>query len=313
MNSKQEYGHELWPPSFQNLSSSQQVRMATNLCRQDKYLKKRPFHHVGGKAKALQERLMKKNTGEFCWALSFDPTMIALLCREGFLPMAGQIFADLICLLPKLHTQRSMMVDIMGLKIDNGARKKAKRYSFTVDRAMDQVIKGCQTQHGSNCWFYGPLVEAYRCIHRQNDTGGLEGVRIHSCEVWDKKTGLLVAGELGYACGGIYTSLSGYREPGSKSAGTVQCCCTAILLKQLGFKVWDLGMPMEYKKKLGSCEIPRADFLQHVYSARDMKEVVLSCGSETCCGELVKWFLSQKKEKQEKENKVKVTGGEGGK
>ena len=101
--------------------------MATHLCRQAQYLKERPFHHVEGKAKALQERLVKKNTGEFCWALSFDPTMIALLCREGFLPMAGQIFTDLICLLPKLHTQRSMLVDIMGLKVDNGARKKAKK------------------------------------------------------------------------------------------------------------------------------------------------------------------------------------------
>tara|TARA_B100000795_G_scaffold269241_1_gene258052 strand:+ start:308 stop:1681 length:1374 start_codon:yes stop_codon:yes gene_type:complete len=299
-----EHGHNLWPKNFQNLTSPQQVNMATQLIKQAIYLKKRPFTHSNGNAAKLAERLIKKaGDGEFCWALCFDPTMIAQLCREGFLPMAGQIFADLICLLPKLHTQRSMMLNLNTLNIDNGARQRAKQYHITIDHCINDVIKGCQIQHGKNCWFYKPLTEAYRYIQQLNKSGGLEGVRIHSFEVWDKKTNQLVAGEVGYACGGIYTSLSGYRESGSKSAGTIQCCCVAILLKKCGFRHWDLGMGMEYKTALGAKDVLRAEFLKHLKEARDMTNCILSCESKTCCNDLIKWYRNVVKEESKGEQK----------
>jgi Leu/Phe-tRNA-protein transferase len=287
-----EHGTTLWPKDFQNLSVGEQVRYATQLAKQSSYLKRRPFIHSEGNAIKLVEKLRAHS--EFCWALSFDPTLIVRLCREGFLPMAGQIFADLICLLPKLHINRCLMPNLNDLKIGSGARKRAKNFLFTIDKATNEVIKGCQAQHGKNCWLYAPLTNAYRYIQQLNSSGGLEGVRIHTCELWDKKSGKLVAGEIGYAIGSIYTSLSGYREPGSKSAGTIQCCCTAIMLKRMNFKIWDLGMGMDYKTALGAKNIPRIDFLTILHSVRDNSESVLSCETKTCCSELVKWFLKNR-------------------
>ena len=158
------------------------------------------------------------------------------------------------------------------LVVDRNAKKRARHFECSVDRAFDKVIAGCQRQHGEHCWFYAPLTAAYRKIHAKNASGGIEGgVRMHSIEVWDKASGKLVAGELGYAIGGAYTSLSGFREPGSKSAGTIQCCCVAALLLQCGFKVWDLGMGMDYKKKLGAKNVPRGEFLQLLRSVRDLQ------------------------------------------
>ena len=268
-----EHGAALWPPRFRGLSVDEQVRWATVLSRQSRYLKARPFAHSGADARALADRMVAKSgQSEFTWALCFDKGFIARLSREGFLPMAGQAFADLICLLPKLHVARCLMVDLeRDLVVEKNARKRARHYQCSVDGAFDAVIKGCQTQHGDHCWFYAPLTAAYRQIHDSNGRGGTEaGMRMHSIEVWDKRTGKLVAGELGYAIGGIYTSLSGFREPGTKSAGTIQCCCVAVLLRRRGFKIWDLGMGMEYKKKLGARDVPRAEFLQLLRSVRDL-------------------------------------------
>merc|ERR1712196_413670 len=129
--------------------------------------------------------------------------------------MAGQIFADLICLLPKLHVKRCMMLDLHAdLRVEKNARKRSKRYLVSIDQDFNNVIAGCQRQHGDHCWFYAPLTCAYRKIHASNRTGGTAGgVRLHSIELWDKETGNLVAGEIGYAIGGVYTSLSGFRKP----------------------------------------------------------------------------------------------------
>jgi len=287
-----EHGTDLFPTHFQNLSPAQQVRMATQISQQSSYLKKRPFAHSASNASKLVARMVQskgEDDSEFCWGLSFDPTFIANLAREGFLPMSGQIFADLICLLPKLHVQRCLMVNLQDIKIGNGARKRAKHFDFTVDQAMNEVIKGCQVQHGKHCWFYAPLTKAYRHIQQLNSSGGLQGVRLHSCELWDNKTGKLVAGELGYAVGGIYTSLSGYREPGSKSAGTIQCCCTAIMLRRVGFLVWDLGMGMDYKKKLGAEDCERSIFLAHLHRCRDHTNIALLCPEKIDANELFQW------------------------
>ena len=83
-------------------------------------------------------------------------------------------------------------------------------------------------------------------LHAQGSTH----VKMRTFEVWDRATGALVAGELGYACGDVYTSLSGFSR--MASAGAVQCAATAKLLARSGYVLWDLGMELPYKTKLGA-------------------------------------------------------------
>jgi hypothetical protein len=76
-----------------------------------------------------------------------------------------------------------------------------------------------------------------------------------------------VAGEIGVSVGTCFTSYSGFRT--SDSSGTVQCVALARYLATLGFKLWDLGMGMTYKHKLGATDAPRLLFMAKIRKVRD--------------------------------------------
>ena len=94
---------------------------------------------------------------------------------------------------------------------------------------------------------------------------------MHSIEVW--LNGELAAGEIGFAVGGAYTSLSGFSAV--SSAGSVQLAAAAKLLERCGFSMWDLGMKMNYKTAIGATLIDRAAFLATLHAARDQVGVLL--------------------------------------
>jgi Leu/Phe-tRNA-protein transferase len=59
---------------------------------------------------------------------------------------------------------------------------------------------------------------------------------------------------------GIYTSYSGYTD--EDSAGTVQMALTGRWLRDQGFAFWDLGMPLEYKDRLGAVNLDSRQFVE---------------------------------------------------
>jgi Leu/Phe-tRNA-protein transferase len=117
----------------------------------------------------------------------------------GFLPIATE---DV--LLPKLHRRRCVVRLPEGLHVRKSLRKKSKRFSFSVNRSFDSVVQGCHAQHGSACWLYPPLVNAFRELNEAGSTDAMLlperttcPVRMYSIEVWNE-VGVLVGGELGY-------------------------------------------------------------------------------------------------------------------
>lgn len=210
--------------------------------------------------------------GDFCFTSIFDARLISALMAEGFLPIATEGY-----LLPKLHEQRCVInLDQNALHISKSTRKKSKRYSLTVNTSFDKVIEACRRQHGETCWLYDPLVRSFRAIHMNPDnygailnpqTGKVEPcpVRLYSVEVWNEEK-VLVAGELGYTVGCIYTSLTGFTV--ENSAGSIQLAALGCLLLSCGFALWDLGMDMDYKRRLGADLMSRSDFLGLVHRVR---------------------------------------------
>jgi Leu/Phe-tRNA-protein transferase len=165
--------------------------------------------------------------------------------------------------------------------VSKSTRKKSKRFNLTINKDFDRVVTGCQKQHGNRCWLYPPLVRAFKEINRrgkvdatvfENDgkilTGRVCPIRLYSIEIWDLEENL-VAGELGYTVGSIYTSLTGFSS--QDSAGSIQLCALGRLLSTLGFSLWDLGMEMDYKFSLGSKLMPRSTYLEHVWNVRESK------------------------------------------
>jgi Leu/Phe-tRNA-protein transferase len=245
--------------------------------------------------------------GDFCYTTHFHPVLLAQLMAEGFLPIASDRLV-----LPKLHQRRCVIPLPDALHTRKSTRKQCRNFTLTVNQDLHAVLRGCQRQHGSNCWLVPPLVQAFRVLHEapiqatlcpstttttvtrssmtrssnnnNDDTSrtnsSLRGhhhsnndnnvpatipVRLYSIEVWDNQQ-QLVAGELGYTVGTIYTSLTGFTSV--PSAGSVQMAALGHLLIQSGFTLWDLGMDMPYKQALGATLWSRADFVRYVHRVR---------------------------------------------
>lgn len=175
---------------------------------------------------------------------------------------------------PDLHTSRNV-------------RRRARRYRVTVDADFDGVVRGCRARHGE-AWLYPRIVEAFRRIHdagrdggpgveavvvsrRDGAATGRRAVRLHSTELRreedDDGETTIVAGELGYTVGDVYTSLTGFSD--EDGAGSAQLAATGAILRRRGFRLWDLGMWLDYKERLGARLTPRAEFVEEIRRARE--------------------------------------------
>jgi Leu/Phe-tRNA-protein transferase len=197
---------------------------------------------------------------EFCYALDFDPVFIRDLIKAGFLVMSTAIVPsqdpdNKVChylLLPKLHLERSVVFweDLHETKT---ARRLLKRYELRYDDDFERIMDRCVSVHGDG-WLTPPLLESLKAIRAFNDTT----VRPVAFGLY--RDGELVAGDFGVVCGRVYTSYSGYRD--EDSAGTVQLALTGRFLRDAGFAFWDLGMPLDYKDRLGARNITPRLFVE---------------------------------------------------
>jgi Leu/Phe-tRNA-protein transferase len=243
--------------------------------------------------------------GDFFVSAHFSPILISQLMAEGFLPIATPRY-----LVPKLHKQRMViypLVDpttrICRVHTGKSTKKKCKKFTLTLQKDFDGVIEGCHRQHGVG-WLYPPIVHAFATLHRATcDNDGImvrlgsdgESVtlRLLTVEVWNENHEL-VGGEIGYSIGTMYTSLSGFA--GEDSAGSVQLAALGNLLAQQHFDLWDLGMGLEYKTRLGAEEMDRLTFVETVQMLRGKEHPSLSCESENEYGMNCKDILSHTEE-----------------
>jgi len=261
------------------------------------YFKKTPLlsrrHDL---AKVVDIAVKANLESDFFWAIDFEPEFYAELFYNGFLPIATRLspfppqgleqindiipsLADhvakskgLCILMPKLHKKRCLVQDWDTIHVGKSARKRSKKYRISFDLAIDTVMEGCVKQHGED-WLYPPVRDAFRSINRKPVTrrrkpdGEETGkVRVHSIELWEDEK--IVAGELGYSFGKVYTSLTGYYI--KDSTGTIQMLAMAGLLKHAGYQLWDLGMTLKYKEDMGAREAPRATFVERLHQLRDL-------------------------------------------
>ena len=104
----------------------------------------------------------------------------------------------------------------------------------------------------------------------------------------------LVAGEIGYSIGSVYTSLSGFSTRGTVAAGSghVQLVCLGKWLQLKGYSFWSMGHcyspAMDYKRQLGHRVYPRVDFLAKLKRHRGRFRVevqAMSAGAGTGAGD----------------------------
>lgn len=203
---------------------------------------------------------------EFCVSSSFDPSFCRELAAAGFLLMSVRIDGTPF-LLPKLHAARSVL-RFGDLRAPRSALRLLSRYELRPNADFSRIVQRCAAVHGDE-WLTEELREVFAALHRPGEItlpsparpvpeGATEGPRFVSFGLY--RDGQLAAGEFGAVVGVAYTSYSGYRD--EDSAGTVQLILTARWLASAGFAFWDLGMPMEYKTRLGARDLPREEFLE---------------------------------------------------
>mmetsp|Transcript_66605 Transcript_66605/g.154773 ORF Transcript_66605/g.154773 Transcript_66605/m.154773 type:complete len:242 (-) Transcript_66605:230-955(-) len=196
------------------------------------------------------------------------PMLIALLIWHGYLPMGGMGM-----LLPKIHKARCILAP-SEVHVGRKVRRRAKGLHLSVNKAWPEVVSSIQkftfTYKRGDCWLTNEIAAAYEAVAKLNSQWCRGGVRFHSVELWHTSSGTLVAGEIGYTCGSVYSSCTGFsRKDEYPGSGSVQLAALGRWLERCGFEIWDLGMELDYKKELGGRMVPRQDWAQRVRELRN--------------------------------------------
>ncbi|CAK0826988.1 unnamed protein product [Prorocentrum cordatum] len=241
--------------------------------------------------------------------------LVHLLVWHGFLPMGGGGM-----LLPKIHLERMHIrmarvatqcpaqslrtlaaarpvIKPGSVHVGRKVRRRAKDFQLTFNQAWHVVVqsKHTFTNRKGDCWLTDELSQVYQAANSVSGKWHREGIQMrwrhpsrgvgwrisfHSVELWHKASGELVAGEIGYTCGAVYSSCTGFalkeQFPG---AGSVQLASLGRWLERCGFEIWDLGMEilgqdaayeMDYKLELGGKSVPRDEWAGHIRRLRDV-------------------------------------------
>mmetsp|Transcript_14484 Transcript_14484/g.29220 ORF Transcript_14484/g.29220 Transcript_14484/m.29220 type:complete len:241 (-) Transcript_14484:184-906(-) len=209
--------------------------------------------------------------------------------------------------MPWLDPERCVL-EVDAIHISTNVKRRSGKYTLTVNTAFDGVVAGCIEQHGES-WLHPPMQKLLKVLNSKGYTGQKKlHFGIHSIELWDKDK-RLVAGDLGYSVGAVYTSMTGFRKEGTVGAGTIQLVATCSLLKEQGFKWWDLGMVMKYKKELGAHVMSRKEFISRLHKDRDCSDVTLATAEHISAKHLVQKLRLHQQELLSSEGK-RTCGGE---
>eukprot|EP00408_Alexandrium_pacificum_P035593 CAMPEP_0171290932 /NCGR_PEP_ID=MMETSP0790-20130122/71397_1 /TAXON_ID=2925 /ORGANISM="Alexandrium catenella, Strain OF101" /LENGTH=271 /DNA_ID=CAMNT_0011760651 /DNA_START=72 /DNA_END=888 /DNA_ORIENTATION=+ len=194
--------------------------------------------------------------------------LICLLIWHGYLPMAGMGM-----LLPKIHKERCILPP-RDVHVGKKVRKRAKGFHLSVNQAWSAVVSNIQkltyTHSKGDCWLTDEIAAAYEAAGRTDSVWSRAGsIRFHSVELWHTASGELVAGEIGYTCGRVYSSCTGFtRKEEYPGTGNVQLAALARWLARCGFELWDLGMKLDYKLELGGYMVSRSKWADKIRELR---------------------------------------------
>eukprot|EP00941_MAST-03F_sp_MAST-3F-sp1_P005674 g5674.t1 len=247
---------------------------------------------------------LKKN---YYFSLDMSPEFYVAQAFAGFIAVACHQ-QNKTFLLPELQKEYCVL-DFEDLHISRKVRKRSRQFTISIDQDFPAVLSGIRMHHSEDSWLLKKYENLLLYMFQQHTlpVPGYKNIhfRVHSCEVYDATSNKVVAGEVGYSIGSVYTSLTGFFNRKEKSregkklkfdaAGNVQLVALALLLKDAGFDFWNLGHPprpdcMQYKKYLGGKVLSREDFLTRWDAAvrKPLGTKHFSCKETKKCDNLIK-------------------------
>jgi len=201
-------------------------------------------------------------------------SLIALLIWHGYLPMGGMGM-----LLPKIHKERCILPP-REVHVGKKVRKRAKGFHISVNQEWSTVVRRIQDSK-DDCWLSNDVAAAYQAVEKVSGRWRRGDVRFHSIELWHTASNELVAGEIGYTCGRVYSSCTGFtRKEDYPGAGNVQLAALGRWLDRCGFELWDLGMELDYKKELGGKMVSRSVWAKTIRALRGVRAELANPGAE---------------------------------
>jgi leucyl/phenylalanyl-tRNA--protein transferase len=156
--------------------------------------------------------------------------------------------------------------ELDGLRVSRRLARTVRsgRFSVTVNRDFDGVIRGC-ADRTEGTWITAGMIEGYTALHRRGAA--------HSIEVWHE--GRLAGGLYGVALGGLFAGESMFTRV--RDASKVALVHLAERLRTRGFQLFDIQYRTPHTAGLGAAEIPRAEYLSRLRRALECP-AVFACG-----------------------------------
>ncbi len=215
------------------------------------------------------EALVFDSERSYYWAEGFDPDFYVAQARAGCIAIAADR-GDRAFLMPELQAAYAVL-DWENLRAGKSAARLMRKerleslgVELRVSTDVESVLAALDEAWKGDSWLLPP----YRDLMSSLAMGRRDGFVLLGTELSVKGCvgREIVAGELGYAIGRTYTSLTGFFRRERKEwdgLGIAQLHLLARSLERAGFAFWNLGHPyMKYKLDLGARVIPRRDFLE---------------------------------------------------
>lgn len=144
-----------------------------------------------------------------------------------------------------------------GLHVGRTLRRAARRFTVTADRAFADVVAGCADPRRPGGWITAAIRSAYGELHALGWA--------HSIEVWDAG-GTLAGGLYGVELGGLFAAESKFHV--RADASKVALVALVERLREAGGpRLLDVQWTTPHLRRLGACDLPRADYLRRLPAA----------------------------------------------
>lgn len=196
----------------------------------------------------------------YYWSDSFDELFYIKLAQAGFISTSMTDVNDNPILLPEIQFEYAVL-HFDDLHISKKVNKllREKQFIFNKTEKVEQLIEHINNYHEIS-W----LSKEYQQMLSNIATMTTENFEVVGFELLDKNK-RLIAGEVGYIIGHVYTSLSGFctKEKAYNNWGKLQLVLLSHYLKENKFDFWNLGhASLQYKLDLGAKVYKRDQFLK---------------------------------------------------
>jgi leucyl/phenylalanyl-tRNA--protein transferase len=148
------------------------------------------------------------------------------------------------------------IIPLDGLRVSRSLRRSCQKVETTVDRAFQDVMRGCADRRRPGGWIDESFVEAYTRLHELGWA--------HSVESWNDE-GELAGGVYGIAIGGLFAAESMFHR--ETDAGKVALVALVDWLRGRGAKLLDVQWVTPHLESLGAVAVSRSRYLELLANA----------------------------------------------